>query len=165
MLTEQEIQDLIGLPKSIVGKNPAKDYREENGQRRCDLELESSDGTGRAFTVFVRQNIRLPGNFSVGLRYVVNRGKLATVTLARYNGPHGEHSHAPDGHYSLPHIHYITEAEIETGHRQPQENHRELTDKYANLEDALRVFFRDTSTENYASYFPELIQSRMFNGY
>ena len=165
MLTEQDIQDLIRLPKVIVGRHPAQGYREENGQRRCDLELESSDETGRAFPVFVRQNIRLPGNFSIGLRYAVNRGKLTTVTLVRYNGPHGEHGNAPDGHYALPHVHYITAAEMEAGYSQPQENHREVTDKYGNLEDALRVFFNDTATGNYATYFPELIQSRMFDGY
>ncbi len=165
MMNNQEIQTLIRLPKTIVDRSPVRDYREENGQRRCDLNLQASDGTGLTFPVFIRQNIRLSGNFSIGLRYVVNQGKLTTVTLARYNGPHGETSRAADGHYALPHIHYITEAEIVAGHSQPQENHRELTDRYANLDEALRVFFQDTATGNYATFFPELIQSRMFDGY
>ncbi len=90
------------------------------------------------FNVFVRQNIRFAGNFSIGLRYQANRGNLATITLVRYNGPHGETSRSPDGHYALPHIHYITEEEIARGHMQPQENHRELTYRYSSFTEALR---------------------------
>ena len=161
-MTDQEIQALIGLPKAIVNRSPAKGYREENGHRRCDLELRSSDETRRAFPAFIRQNIRLTGNFSIGLRYGVNEGKLATITLARYNGPHGETSGGPDGHFALPHIHYITEDELAAGHTQPQERHREITDRYATLEEALCVFFQDTVTGNYAQFFPELLEPRMF---
>ena len=164
-MTDDDIQELIRLPKAIVDRSPARGYQEENGQRRCDLNLQASDGTGLAFLVFIRQNLRLPGNFSIGLRCAVNRGKLTTVTLARYNGPHGEHSRASDGHYALPHIHYITADEIAHGHSQPQENRRELTGRYDALEEALRVFFQDTSTGNYAAFFPELTQARLFDGY
>ena len=161
-MTDQEIQVLIGLPKVIVSRSPAKGYREENGQRRCDLELRSADEIGRTFPAFIRQNIRLPGNFSIGLRYGINEGKLTTITLARYNGPHGETSRTADGHHALPHIHYITEDEIAAGHTQPQENHREPTDRYATFEEALSVFFQDTATGNYAQFFPELLEPRMF---
>ena len=163
-MTDADIQDLIRLPKAIVDRSPARGYQEENGQRRCDLNLQALDGTGLAFLVFIRQNLRLPGNFSVGLRCAANRGKLTMVTLARYNGAHGEHSRASDGHYALPHIHYITADEIAHGHSQPQENRRELTGRYAALEEALRVFFQDTSTGNYADYFPELLEPRLFDG-
>ena len=47
------------------------------------------------------------------------------------------------------------------GHTQPQENQRLVTDKYIFLEEALRVFFQDTSTGNYAQFFPELLEPRM----
>lgn len=160
-MTNQEIRSLIGLPKAIVNRSPARGYREENRHWRCDLELQSSDETKRGFLAFIRQNIRLTGNFSIGLRYGVNEGKLATITLARYNGPHGETSLDQDGHYALPHIHYITEDELAAGHTQPQESHREITVRYATLEEALRVFFQDTATGNYAQFFPELLEARM----
>ena len=162
MITDADIQSLIRWPKVIVGKSPATGYREENGQRRCDLELQSADGSGLAFPAFIRQNIRLPRNFSVGLRYAVNEGKLATITLTRYNGPHGEQSRSSDGHYALPHIHSITQEEIEAGHSQPQESHRELTNRYFTFEEALRVFFDDTATQNYRDYFRNLLEPRMF---
>lgn len=160
-MTDQEIQALIGLPKTIVNKSPANGYREENGHRRCDLGLQSAGEIKRAFQVFIRQNLRLPWNFSIGLRYGVNEGRLNVITLARYNGPHGETSRTADGHYAMPHIHYITGAELANGHTQPQENRRELTVRYATFEEALRVFFQDTATGNYAQFFPELLEPKM----
>ena len=162
MITDDDIWNLIRLPKRIVSKSPARAYREEYGQRRCDLNLQATDDSGLVFSVFVRRSVRLPGNFSIGLRYPVNEGKLTTITLTRYNGPHGETDRSADGHYALPHIHYITQEEIEAGHSQPQESHRELTNSYATFEEAMRVFFQDTATENYAQFFPELQEPRMF---
>ena len=161
MITDDDIQNLIRLPKAIVSRSPARGYREENGQRRCDLYLQASDGTALEFPAFIRQNLRLSGNFSIGLRYALNEGKPTTVTLARYNGPHGETSRAPDGHYALPHIHFITAGEIAKGHTLPQENNRELTNRYNTFDEALRAFFSDTATGNYAQFFPELLEPRM----
>ena len=165
MITDGDIQNLIRVPKRIVVKSPTRGYREENGSRRCDLDLQPADGPGRSFPVFIRQHLRFGRNFSIGLRYTVNEGKLTTVTLARYNGPHGEASRDPDGHHAVSHIHYITEVEIAAGHTLPQDNHRELTNKYNTFEEALRAFFADTSTQNYSDFFPELMEPRLFNGY
>ena len=164
MLTDEQIQELIVVPKQIVGRSPAVDYREENGHRRCDLDMLDEDGY-REFRVFVRQNVRFIRNFSIGLRYEAHEGNLTTITLARYNGPHGETSRSQDGHYALSHIHYITEVEIARGHVQPQEKERNPTTRYGIFEEALRAFFEDTSTSNYIDYFPELSQGRLFNGY
>ncbi len=100
MITDQDIEMLIRQPKRITSKSPVQGYREENNQRRCDLELMSSDEDGRVFSVFIRQNLRINLNFTIGLRYSANEGKLTTITLARYNGPHGEVSRALDGHYA-----------------------------------------------------------------
>ena len=165
MITDQDIQDLIRIPKEISIRAPASGYREEFGSRRCNLYLRFLSRTRREFPVFIRQHLRFTRNFSIGLRYTANQGKLTTITLVRYNGPHGETSKAPDGHYALPHIHYITADEIAKGHTHPQENHREVTDRYETLEEALRVFFRDTATQNYEGFFPDLLQGRLFSGY
>ncbi len=43
----------------------------------------------------------------------------------------------------------------ENGHRQP-------TDRYSTLEDALVVFFADVGVTNYSDYFSELIQGTLF---
>ena len=142
MLTQQRIQDLIELPKTIVRRSPSLGYREENGHRRCDLELRSCGYDGSVFAVFIRQNLQFAENFSIGLRYRADL-PLGSITLVRYNGPHGESSQTQDGHFAQAHIHRITEQELALGSTQPQERDRTITDQYATLEQALLVFFND----------------------
>lgn len=162
MLTDEQIRELIVVPKTIVSRSPPKGYKEENRNNRCDLDMEDEHGH-RKFKVFARQNIRFVSNFSIGLRYEASEANLTAITLARYNGPHGETSRAQDGHYALPHIHYITATEIARGHLQPQEKLRQSTTRYHTFEEALRAFFEDTRTSNYIDHFPELIQGQLFN--
>ena len=162
MLTDRQIRELIARPKAIVKKEPVRGYKEENHHRRCDLELETMPSSDDEFTVFTRQNIVFIENFSIGLRYQTNDPKLGTVTLVRYNGPHGEYSLHLDGHYAVPHIHRITATEIASGSTQPQERDREITDRYSTFENALVVFFADIGATNYGEYFPELLQGRLF---
>ena len=56
-MTDEEIAQMIGVPKTIVSKTPMKGYREQNGHRRCDVELRSESVGERTFLVFVRQNL------------------------------------------------------------------------------------------------------------
>ena len=164
MLTDEQIRELIAVPKSIAALVPRNGFRVEDRHRRCELELSSDSGGFRKFDVFIRQNIRFAGNFSIGLRCQVgDTNRTITVTLARYNGPHGETARSQDGHYALPHIHYITEAEIARGHQQPQEKLRTATDRYTTFVEALHAFFADISVSKYLDYFPELRQGRLFN--
>ncbi len=165
MITDQDIQDLIRLPKIIVDKRPTVGYREENGQRRCDLDLRTDVSDAATFKVFIRQNTRFIDNFSIGLRYKTRDKSLGTITLVRYNGPHGEISRHPDGHYAKPHIHRITAAEIASGSTHPQERHREITDRYSTYEQALIVFLNDIEAYDHTVYFPGLRQGRLFNGH
>lgn len=163
ILTDQQIKELLGISKTISGKTPANGYKEENNQRRCDLELEATADGGVRLSVFIRQNTKFIENFSIGLCYHTNLKSPGTVTLVRYNGAHGESSRNPDGHYAQSHIHRITEQEIASGSSQPQERHREITGRYDTFEQALRVFFDDFHVANYGEYFPELLQLGLFN--
>ncbi|MDE0068094.1 MAG: hypothetical protein OXO48_00150 [Caldilineaceae bacterium] len=163
ILTDQQIQDLLQIPKRIAEKTPATGYTEENNQRRCDLELEALPDNGGKFSVFIRQNSKFIENFSIGLRYQTNTKTLGTITLVRYNGPHGESSRHPDGHYARPHNHRLTAQEIASGSVQPQEHHREFTSRYSSLEQALRTFFEDIGVVGYAEHFPEAIQPSFFD--
>ena len=158
MLTDQQIQDLIGCPKKITKREPARGYREDGRNWRCDLELESAQDTGITFTVFIRQNKEFMENFSIGLRYQTNTPTLRAITLIRHNGPHGETSRDPDGHYAKSHIHRITASEIESGSNQPQERNRAITDRYSTFEQGLAVFFSDTGVANSDDYFPGILQ-------
>ena len=161
-MTDKEIQSLIKTPKEIKEKVPMKGYREENGYNRCDLQLESGGDKTKFFSIFVRQNSSFLENFSIGLRYQTKDKALGSITLVRYNGPHGEKNQSQDGHYSKPHIHYLTAEEMAKGNMQPQENRRELTDRYNTLEEALRFCFDDVAVVNHSDYFSELIQMRLF---
>ena len=164
MLTQQRIQELIKLPKTIVRRRPSHGYREESGSRRCDLDLRSHGQDDGTFGVFIRQNIQFVENFSIGLRYRADL-PLGAITLLRYNGPHGESSRAPDGHYAKSHIHRITQQEITSGSTQPQERDRTITDEYATLEQALWVFFNDAGVSNHDEYFPKIAQLRLSYGH
>ena len=163
MLTNDDIHNLISLPKVIERKDPAREYHEADGHRRCSLKLRAKSESGETFGVFVRQNVRFTANFSVGLTYFTGDSQMGRITLVRYNGPHGEYSQAPDGHFAAPHIHRITEDEIDSGSYQPQERHREITDRYTTFDQALRVFFTDISADGFESHFPNLIQLRLIN--
>ena len=39
MITDRDIQDLIRLPKKIADKTPSVGYRDEDGHKRCELDL------------------------------------------------------------------------------------------------------------------------------
>ena len=162
IMTDAQIQDLIACPKRITRRQPARGYRPDNRQQRCDLDLQSDNGIGGIFKVFIRWSTEFTENFSIGLRYQGNASP-GEITLARYNGPHGETSRTPDGHYALPHIHRITAHELAAGAMQPQEKDREITNRYATFEQALAIFFGDAGVTNYAGYFPELQQGRLFD--
>ncbi len=161
MLTDDDIRNLISLPKTIERKDPAVGYAEADGYRRCNLRLRAKDESGESFSVFIRQNIEFIGNFSMGLRYFTGDSRLGSVTLVRYNGPHGEYSRDPDGHFVAPHIHRISGEEMGSGSYEPQERHREITDRYATFDQALAVFFTDIAADGFESHFPNLIQARM----
>lgn len=165
MLTDQEIQILIELPKTIVAKTPSKGYKQDRGYNRCYLELLAETEHPTRFAVFIRQNNKFLENFSIGLRYHTGDRRLGSITIVRYNGPHGEVSRHPDGHYAKPHIHRITAAEITSGSIQPQESDRESTDRYTTYEQALMVFLDDVAITNRNECFPELLQGRLFNGH
>ena len=165
MLTDHEIESLIGLAKDIVSKTPAVGYRNENLHRRCELELTASSSPDTEFTVFVRQNDKFIENFSISLRYKTKDRTLGTITLVRYNGPHGETSRRPGGHFGRPHIHRVTARELAEGNREPQERYRDITDRYGTFEEALSVFFRDIAASNYLDYFGALRQLELFNGH
>lgn len=165
MLTDQQIINLIELPKNIVSKTPSAGYKIENRHKRCELELRVGSDPNIEFMVFIRQNDEFIENFSIGLRYKTRNRTLGTITLVRYNGPHGETSRGATGHFARPHIHRVTARELAEGNREPQERHREITDRYSTYEQALLVFFKDTATTNHLEYFGELRQLELFNGH
>lgn len=164
-MTDQDIERLVQLPKTILSRKPVKGFRDESGHKRCDLDLHATQDNQIAFTVFIRQNSKFAENFSVGLRYRTGNRTLGTVTLIRYNGPHGKPSHHSDSHHYKYHIHRVTSAEIASGSIQPQEKSREITTRYGSFEEAIVVFFDDIKVSNTDQYLQDILQGSLFNGY
>lgn len=164
-MTDQEIQELITSPKRIKKREPTEGYNERDSHRRCNLVLEDASGDERVFSVFIRQNIVFIENFSIGLVYKTEDKVLGSITLVRYNGPHGETSRNEDGHYAKSHIHRITAEEVQSGIMQPQEKNREITERYSTFEGALKAFLHDVGIVNDLEYFPELSQMGLFDGH
>lgn len=160
-MTEAELDELISCPKQITRATPARGYEEADGYKRKKLEVEGTESAGGVYSVFIRQNAEFIENFSIGLRYNTKKKHMGTVTLVRYNGPHGEESRSEDGHYAVPHIHRITADEMNSGNTEPQEKHREITDRFSSLEEALVVFFKEVGVQDYSKHFPELSQPKL----
>lgn len=163
MLDNSQIDALVSEPKQVTDRKPAADYRLDRGSYRCDLELESIGEPKHRFAVFVRRHAEFAENFSIGLMYRSDHPRFRTVTLVRYNGPHGESSYSEDGHFSRPHIHYMRESELNRGHSVPQPRCRELTDRFTTFDQALNCFFTDTNIADYGLYFPHLTQGNMLD--
>ena len=96
-------------------------------------------------------------NFSIGLIYQFS-GFKNDLNLVRYNGPHD--SKTP--HHLHPHIHQMTEEDIQSGSLNPKPTYLEITNKYNSLEEGLVVFFKDIKVINWREYFPELEQGELF---
>ena len=160
-MTNKDIQDLINTPKRIHNKEPKKGYKTENNHKRCNLILIGCKNNKLRFEVFIRQNQEFIENFSIGLQCQMPSLKNH-VTLVRYNGPHGQIKRSKADHHPEPHIHYITQEEIESGAFNPKAKSIKITEKYNTFEEGLSVFLMDVGISNWKEYFPELEQGRLF---
>lgn len=147
--TQQELDNLIEMPKEIVGP-PKKTWVEERGHLRNDMALQSGDGQ-HDFTVFLRKNRDFPENFSVGLCYWPREtGKL--IPLIRCNGPHGDfartRSSAPHFRY---HIHRI-DAELLNSGKEPLATAM-TTAAFASDREATRFFCQTTGIRDFERHF------------
>ena len=86
--TQAELDALVTCRKLTLDP-PRKSMREESGSLRNEAMLESVDCLF-TFRVFIRQNVKFPENFSVGMDFVP-RDEPGSVCLLRCNGPHGPH--------------------------------------------------------------------------
>ena len=163
-LTDEQLQELINMPKIVRSRKPVSDYKIEGGHERYNMELSSDASDRTQFEVFIRRSTRFIENFTIGLQYYTNMRDIGDITLLRYNGAHGETSRAQDGHYDKPHIHWLTSEDIESGIIQPQEKNRRVTDEYSTLDEALEVFSRDINIVDFGKYPVLSMQRRLFDG-
>lgn len=57
----------------------------------------------------------------------------------------------------------LSAAKSATAQPARQEKNREITNRYSTFEQALRIFFEDVGVTNYAEFFPEALQPRLFD--
>ena len=126
--------------------------------RRNDFEVAAEEGEHN-FSVFLRQSIDFPENFSVGLTYE-SPEEHHSICLLRCNGPHGDHANLPSEppHHFRFHLHLARNEAMEAGIR--TEFFAEETDSYATFEEAVVYFVGRCGILDTAKYFafltPEL---------
>ena len=125
----QKVDKRAESPKARWTKKP----KGRPGHRQRTFLVVGSDGSH--FTVFQRESLSRPDDFSCGIRFHPPGG--SPLTLARYNG--GSHIHEEIEY--APHIHRASRAAMESG-RKP-EYHADATDRFCSVEGALACLVED----------------------
>jgi hypothetical protein len=154
---EDLIERLVTCGKKIV--QPPGNLKLEHGHYRIGFEMQSADEEFY-FVAYGRYNAKFIENFSIGLQYLPKQEK-GSFDILRCNGPHGEHKLYP--HHVHFHIHKVTADAVERGLK--EDCIIEITNAYANFEDALRFFVRHIKLrpEDIKRYFPgQDLQTELF---
>jgi len=158
--TTEIIDELIVRPKR-VSKPPSKEFKEENRHRRKDMELVGVDGGD--FSVFIRQSLEFPEDFSLGLLYILE-GKR--ILLVRYNGQHEQ----TDDVIKLQNLHFqyhIHKASPENLNNGRLEKHASThSANYASFEEATTEFLTDIGIDetDISKHFPLNVNMPLFKG-
>ena len=153
-LTDQEIADLLAERK-VLPADWKKRLMLKPKRGHSESELEINGDQGSEFRLMQRRSDLNPHDFSVVLAYRVP-GSNQVLRLKRYNGKSHEHSNPieKERFYDF-HVHTAIERYQQTGNK--EETFAEVTDRYANLDEATKCLFEDC---NFA--IPELPQGELF---
>ena len=137
IVTDAQIAHLRALPKRLT--NPRARKRQSERFISRDLDAESIDGS-EAFSIYTRQNLADPDDFSTGIRW---RHRRTEVTLARYNGTSHEHRNflERDTIAFECHIHQATERYQQLDRK--AEGYAVATAAYTNLDGAFRLLLAE----------------------
>lgn len=136
-----ELDGLISCLKGI-SEAPKREMKLDGAQMRNAAKLIALNETKGEFTIFMRQNVDFPENFSIGLAYSPHDGREA-ITLLRCNGKHGDYNGTfdPDHPHWDFHIHKANEESIEAGYA--PEKFATKTTEYASFEEAIQTFVKE----------------------
>ena len=135
--TDDQISELICVRKTVVVGSAS--FANKVSHTQVNVEANSDDG--RRFSIYTRQLTKIADDFSCGLLWHLPSGDK--LTLLRYNGAshlHVNKIESTDTAYSC-HIHRATERYLRV-HRKP-EGFAEATDRYTDLEGAVRCLAND----------------------
>lgn len=157
--SQSVIEQLIRCPKR-VSDSPRREMKSEGGYLRNDAKLIAQDEIKGEFTVFLRQSLSFPENFSIGLRYSPKDGR-DTITLLRCNGKHGDFNKSfdPEHPHCDFHIHKASEKAVDAG--LAPEKYADKTTEYASFEQALQIFVKmiNLSADDASKHFPTRMQT------
>ncbi len=135
--TEKELNALASMPKRVT--NPGARWTDKPKLRPVHsqriFQAEAQPDQEARFSVYQRQNLADPSDFSCGISY--HLPGAPPLTLARYNGPSHEHG---DIAYRT-HIHRASERAIAAGKK--PESEAEETNRFQTLEGALACLIED----------------------
>lgn len=115
-----KLEDLQTCEKRILRKR-CPEFRIDQRHRRMDIPLECSI-PGIKMTMFLRQLLDLPEDFTVGLRIdTPNPFADFTIVLVRYQGPHGGQSPQNDisNLHNRYHIHFYSQQDLDRRRKNP----------------------------------------------
>lgn len=138
--SDREINELISEPK-LLPKNYKQMFQMRPKQGHNERELYAQGTNGHEFCIILRQSRLNPLSFSVILT-VKMEDSNQLFRLRRYNGKHGEHTNLIEGNtiYGF-HVHIATERYQDFGAR--EDGYAELTNRYANFNEALHCMLTD----------------------
>lgn len=148
MLSDKEINELLAeekpVPKNWRSKLLPKDKTNAFHRER---EFKIRGVSGNNFIVFVRENVSLANDFTVGIRYVSPSG--VHYRLRRYNGNSHKHTNhlerldgEPDHSFSGEfHIHLATERYLKK--RKKIDGYAEISNSFSSLQTALDMLVAD----------------------
>jgi len=153
-LDDNKIKELIREEKKIISPFK-KELKLENQHYRGGFELESIDGL-RKYSVFIRKHKVFFENFSIGLVYNSDEGK---IHLLRFNGNHGENiiNRTNKLHHFTYHIHKMTAESINAGNL-TDPDFVEITKEYASYEQAFDYFCKYINIIDYEKHFSKIGQ-------
>jgi len=136
IITDDEIQELIDEFKPWSGRQKVG-FKTEEGHRRFDKDITTD--SGNHFRVFLRQNVREPLDFSIGLVYC-NRTTGENIRIFRCNGPFHSHPNKIEKTQipTTSHVHKATERYINAGKKADSWAYE--TDEFYDIETALLYF-------------------------
>lgn len=139
-LTDSLISELISEPKEV--QNPKARGSTVRGAFTRIYRLRSTE-SNRVYEILIRQNTRVPDDFSCVFRYIPPSGKA--IIIRRYNGSSHAHKNPIEKQkFSYQcHIHQITERYIAINRK--NEHYAEPTSRYTDVNGALSCLLKDCS--------------------
>lgn len=153
IFSDQEIAGLI-KERKILSNNTGSKFRKTSHRGNNKYRLNVTGEDGNEFQVIVRMSMFNKLNFSVILGVKVPPPKKF-FRLKRYNGNHEHTNTIEDEKINGFHIHTATERYQVNSVR--EENYAELTERYTDVNGALKCLFADANFEG-----PNALQDTLF---